>query len=262
MQHPAEWIAFEHPLSERIRFLLRLEFLFTEMRHHRADASVWGLRSGVRTFLDMLSVMGRTDMRTELLKELGDQHAALARLARRPEVHAARLAQVQAELAAAIGGLQAMSSSHPAMMLRENEFLFAILNRSSIPGGICGFDLPAYHRWLSRPHEQAGHDLELWSQRLRPLEHAIALYLQLLRESSQPLERVAEGGVYLHVPQAPCQLVRVILPAPADVYPEISAGKHRISIRLMQLGDVNTRNQQASGSIAFQLQCCHLAGHG
>ncbi|MBL6750141.1 MAG: cell division protein ZapD [Nevskia sp.] len=261
MQQAAEWIAFEHPLSERIRFLLRLEFLFAELRHHRADASVWGLRAGVHTFLDTLSVMGRTDMRTELLKELADQLAALGRLARRPEVNAARLAQVQGEIGSAIAGLQGMSSSHPAMMLRENEFLFAVLNRSSIPGGICGFDLPAYHRWLARPHDEAERDLETWSTRLRPIERAIGLYLQLLRESSEPIERVAEGGIYLHVPQAPCQLVRVLLPAEADVYPEISAGKHRISIRLMRLGDVNTRNNQAGGSIGFQFQCCHLAGH-
>jgi cell division protein ZapD len=261
MQQAAEWIAFEHPLSERIRFLLRLEFLFAEFRHHRADTSVWGLRAGVHTFLDTLSVMGRTDMRTELLKELGDQQAALKRLARRPEVNPARLEQVQGELAAVIAGLHGMSSSHPAMMLRENEFLFAILNRSSIPGGICGFDLPAYHRWLSRPHEDAERDLETWSACLRPIERAIGLFLDLLRESSQPIERVAEGGVYLHVPQAPCQLVRVLLRADAAVYPEISAGKHRISIRLMRLGDVNARNVQAGGSIGFRLQCCYLAGH-
>lgn len=261
MEQGADWVAFEHPLSERIRFLLRLEFLFAEYHHHRADVSAWGLRASVHTLLDTLSVMGRADVRTELLKEMLEQHTALTRLSKRPDVNHVRLAEVLGELSGAIADLQSMNTSHPAMMLRENEFLFAILNRSSIPGGTCGFDLPAYHRWLCRPPAQALRDLEAWSANLRPVERGIGLYLQLLRDSTQPADQVAEGGVFLHVPQAPCQLVRVLVPAAADVYTEISAGKHRVSIRFMRLGDVNTRNVQAGGSLPFRLQCCHLASH-
>ena len=47
----------------------------------------------------------------------------------------------------------------------------------------------------------------------------------------------------------------------SDVYPEISAGKYRVSIRFMRLSDVNTRNVQAGGSIDFRLQCCLLSNH-
>jgi cell division protein ZapD len=261
MDQGAEWIAFEHPLSERIRFLLRLEFLFAQYQHQRADHSPWGLRASLHTLLDMLSVMGRADLRTELLKDMLEQHAVLTRLSKRPEVNHERLGTVLQELARAAAGLQAMGSSHPAMVLRENEFLFAVLNRSSIPGGACGFDLPAYHRWLSRPQADTQRDLEGWYAKLRPLELAIALYLRLLRDSTQPAEHVAEGGVFLQVPQAAYQLVRVLVPDTVDVYPEISAGKHRVSVRFMRLDDVNTRNVQAGGSIPFRLQCCLLGNH-
>jgi cell division protein ZapD len=261
MDQGAEWIAFEHPLSERIRFLLRLEFLFAQYQHQGADTSAWGLRASLHTLLDILTVMGRTDLRTELLKEIFEQHATLTRMSTRPGINLARLGEVLRELAAAAGELQGMSSSHPAMVLRENEFLFAILNRSSIPGGACGFDLPAYHRWLSGPAAQTQRDLQSWFASLQPLQRAISLYLRLLRDSAQPVDHSAEGGIFLHVPQASYQLVRVLVPAAADVYPEISAGKHRVSIRFMRLGDVNTRNVQAGGSIPFRLQCCLLSNH-
>lgn len=261
MDQGADWIAFEHPLSERIRFLLRLEFLFAQYQHQLGDTSAWGLRASLHTLLDILSVMGRADLRTELLKEIFEQHATLTRLSKRPDINLERLGEVLKDLGGVAAELQSMGSSHPAMVLRENEFLFAVLNRSSIPGGACGFDLPAYHRWLSRPQEQTQRDLESWFASLRPLERAIGLYLRLLRDSTQPASHVAEGGVFLHVPQAAYQLVRVMVPAAADAYPEISAGKHRVSIRFMRLGDVNTRNVQASGSIPFRLQCCLLSSH-
>jgi cell division protein ZapD len=261
MDQGADWIVFEHPLSERIRFLLRLEFLFAQYQHQRNDSSAWGLRASLHSLLEILSVMGRADLRTELLKEIFEQHAALTRLSKRPDVNHERLNEVLRDLNSAAAELQGMSSSSPAMVLRENEFLFAILNRSSIPGGACGFDLPAYYRWLSRPQAETQRDINNWYASLRPLEHAITLYLRLLRESTQPGNQVAEGGVFLHVPQANYQLVRVLVPASADVYPEISAGKHRVAVRFMRLGDVNTRNVQAGGSIAFKLQCCLLSSH-
>lgn len=261
MDQGADWIVFEHPLSERIRFLLRLEFLFAQYQHQRGDASAWGLRANLHTLLEILSVMGRTDLRTELLKEIFEQHAALTRLSKRPDVNHQRLSEVLRDLNLASSELQGMSNASPAMVLRENEFLFAILNRSSIPGGACGFDLPAYYRWLSRPQAETQRDLASWYSSLVPLERAITLYLRLLRDSTQPSNQIAEGGVFLHIPQANYQLVRVMVPASADVYPEISAGKHRVAVRFMRLGDVNTRNVQANGSIAFRLHCCLLSSH-
>jgi len=261
MDQGADWISFEHPLSERIRFLLRLEFLFAQYQHQGADTSAWGLRASLHTLLDILTVMGRADLRTELLKEIFEQHAALTRLSKRPDVNLERLNEVLGNLGGAAEELQGMSSSHPAMMLRENEFLFAILNRSSIPGGACGFDLPAYHRWLAGPAVETQRDLQSWFTNLRPLQRAIGLYLRLLRDSAQPVEHIAAGGIFLHVPQGPYQLVRVLVPAAADVYPEISAGKHRVSVRFMRLGNVNARNVQAGGNITFRLQCCQLSNH-
>ena len=170
------------------------------------------------------------------------------------------MAATLGQLGAAIAELQGMASAYPAMTLRSNEFLFSVLNRSSIPGGVCGFDLPAYHWWLSRPREQVERDLDGWVANLLPVERSIGLYLRLLRESTEPSPHTAEGGVYLHVTQAAYQLVRVHLPALADVLPEISAGKHRVSIRFMRQGDINTRSAQAGGTIPFRLQCC-LLGH-
>lgn len=258
MDRVADWVCFEQPLSERTRSLLRLEFLFIEYAHHAADLSAWSLRAGLRTFLDILAVIGRTDLRTELLKDLTEQRSALNRLRARVELDHAKLDAVLAEISATLTALHA-STTHPSVVLRDNEFLFTVMNRSSIPGGTCTFDLPAYHRWLSRPYAEAERDLSQWFAPLRIYQTAIALYLRLLRKSTTSTEYIALGGVYLHVPQGVYPLLRVQIPSDSDVYPEISAGKHRFSFRFMRLGNVNVRNTQTVEDIRFRLQCCSLS---
>ncbi len=258
MERSGEWVVFEQPLTERVRAFLRLEFLFDEFAHFRADDSIAGARAAMKTFLDILSVIGRSDLRTDLMKDFAEQIAIFTRLRSRPQVDAVQLDRVLADLRGTGAALQKLGSAHPSQLLRENEFLFAVMNRSAIPGGTCAFDLPAYHRWLARSHIEIAADISTWTAQLQPFEQAIRLYLRLMRNSTQPSEQVAEGGVFLHTPQTFHPLIRVLIPQGMDVYPEVSAGKHRISIRFMSLGDVNVRNVQAVAEIPFRLQMCSI----
>jgi len=254
---PAEdWITFEQPLNERTRSFLRLSFLLAEVEHHRQDRTDWGARATIRALLDTLSVLARSDFKTELIKDLGEQQASLSRLRGHAEVDTKRLEAVLAEAARAVTALVQGAPTYAGALLRENDFLYAIHSRTAIPGGTCEFDLPSYHRWLQRGPDAIEHDLSTWTGRLKPFRTAVELSLRLLRESSQPEDQVASGGVFLHVPQALYSLVRVLVPASADIYPEISASKHRVAIRFMSLGNVNLRNVQAGGNQRFRLQCC------
>lgn len=255
-----ESVAFEHPLNERTRSFLRLQFLLSELEHHRRDFSDWGLRASMRALLDTLSVLGRTDFKTELLKELSDWQAALQRMHGHPEVKQQALREQLQAISQTQTALHRGPSGQPAALLRESDFLYAIHSRSAIPGGTCEFDLPAYHRWLSRDIGDIEDDLNRWSARVMPYKSAVDLSMQLLRDSSRATQHVASGGVFLQVPQATYSLIRVQLSSRDDVYPEISASKHRIAIRFMSLGNVNSRNVQATHDQPFVLQCCTPAG--
>ena len=258
MQQP--WIAFEQPLNERVRAFLRLEHLFDHFHHCRSDPSEFGLRNSVQALLELFAVLGRSDLKTELIRDLTEQHGILSRLSNRSDVDSERLQEYLRLLKESLRGLNRMATLYPAAILRENDFLHTLHNRSGIPGGTCGFDIPAYHRWLSRPREETELDLLGWGQPLQPLEDGIRVYLQLMRASGERFELIADGGVYLHVPRANYQLLRVLLPPTVDAFAEISAGRHRFSFRFMALGDVNQRNVQVTESIPFELQCCIL-GH-
>lgn len=249
-------IVFEQPLSERIRTFLRLEFLFGQYEHHRTDPTPYGTRARLHALLDILTVIGRSDLKKDILKDLHEQHAVLTRLGNRPGVDHARLQTVLNEIATAVHHLQQVATQFASTVLRENEFLMSVLNRSSIPGGTCAFDLPAYHHWLSQPVAVAQQDMDAWFADLVPFAQAILLNLRLLRGSVPLVDAVAPGGTYVHAPQGACSLLRVFVAADDHVYPEISAGSHRFTMRFMQMRDANQRALQVHRDVAFKLQCC------
>jgi cell division protein ZapD len=251
-------IVFEQPLNERVRTFLRLEFLFGQHHHHRADRTHWGVRATLRALLDILTIVSRSDLKTEILKELSEQHGALTRLQQRPGVDPARLQSVLAELNDAVNAMQVLTTHTLATVLRDNEFLISLLHRSTIPGGVGAFDLPSFHHWLSQPHDHIRRDLDAWFADLVPFERAVTLFLRLLRQSTEPLNEVAKGGMFVYTPHAEFELIRVLVGAGAGVYPEISAGRHRFTVRFMSQRDVNTRPVQAHADVPFQLQCCTL----
>lgn len=256
MNDPAAVVIFEQPLTERVRTFLRLEFLFGQHHHFRLDLSEFGVRSTLQSLLDILVVLSRTDLKNEIWKELADQHASLTKLVSKPGVDPSRLRDTLSEISLAQQALQ-QTTQFAVTALRGNDFLISVLNRSSVPGGATAFDLPTYHHWLSRP-ASVRRDLDSWYGEIQPYSQAVALYLRLLRQSTQAEILTAAGGMHVHTPTGACSLLRVGVDTKLDVYPEISAGRHRFSVRFMAFADIHARPQQTAENIPFTMQCCNL----
>jgi cell division protein ZapD len=249
-------IIYEQPLNERIRTFLRLEFLFSQAAQHLHDDSQWGSRSTLTSLLDILSIFGRTDLKTEVLKELERHGATLARLKSNPDVDHDRLAKTLGELAS-LGRTLRESSGPIAADLKTNEFLSSIQQRAAIPGGTCDFDLPAFHFWLQQPSQQRARDLARWLNRFEAAACAIQTILRLVRESAVMKSVVAESGFFQKTLDAshPCQLVRVRVARKVPCHAEISGGRHRFTVRFLETGkDGHVR--QSTQNIPFELGCC------
>ncbi|MGH8396991.1 MAG: cell division protein ZapD [Gammaproteobacteria bacterium] len=255
---PAEWLVYEQPLSERIRTFLRLEFLFEQCEHHVNLTSPWDSRSAIAAILEIGSLLTRGDVRTEVLKELERCLLFLNRLTGSPEVDSARLQSVLTELDTLRNAMNG-DGRQLGLGLKENEFLNTIRNRMAIPGGTCQFDLPVYHAWLTQTHAKRIRDLQHWLEEIRPLRDTINLLMALTRESALPTRETAEQGMYLRIFEGPaCPLVRVMVPATSGVYPEISAGRQRITIHFLERHEADGRAQQTKRDIGFKLVCCQL----
>jgi len=250
-------IRFEQPLTERMRTFLRIEFLYEQTLFHVDEPTDFGARAAIAGLLEILTILGRGDVRTDVMKELERQAEMLGRYRSQPGVDPTRLTgliqnveELRRELAEA--GSQLINP------LKECDFLNTIRHRSAIPGGTCMFDLPDYGYWLHLPAAERRQQLETWIDKLKPLCHAVAEVLWLTREATEPTEKVATGGLYHHSFDRTEQtnLVRVLLPANAGAYPEISAGQHRFTVRFLRWRGVDERPLQVNQDVRFLLALC------
>ncbi len=145
-------IIYEHPLNERVRTLLRLEHLFREVDYHAPRSEVWASRAAISSLLDMASIFSRADIKTDLIKELKRHQEKLQSIDMSQGVDTDRLQQILNELKLITEEIHDLTGQI-GQSLRSNEFLKSIMQRSSIPGGNCTFDLPLYHHWLEQSHE-------------------------------------------------------------------------------------------------------------
>ena len=144
---PASVIRYEHPLNERIRTLMRLEDLYQRAQFFAAQADAPDHHAALLALFEITDVAARADLKTDLLQELERQKQLLAPLRANPAIETRVLEPLLADIDRASAALLAQTGKAGAH-LRDNEWLMTIKQRTAIPGGVCEFDLPAYHYWL------------------------------------------------------------------------------------------------------------------
>jgi len=249
---------FEHPLNERMRGFLRLEFLFKSFDGYRSALSQSSqARAAMYALLDLQTITSRNELRNELIKELERHINLLREYQSRRGVDIERLNDVLTRLSTHRDRLYAINAQELAKA-RDSEFLAAIRHRISIPGGTCDFDLPDYAHWLNQSRDVIQKDLDAWVEPMRPLGGAVTDVLWITRENARPREEVALDGSH-HINferESPIQLLRITLPAGSQLYPQISGSHHRCSIRLLEWQSAVNRGVQAQGNVHFLLTRC------
>lgn len=250
-------ITYEFPLNERIRVFIRLEQLFQQLSHFLSGATVWDKRAAINVLLDIIAILSRNDVKSELLKELDRHTKVLNKIAVRQNVDTDKLEDLLSQLNATSKKLYA-ASGKISIHVMESDLFQSIAQRSSIPGGTCSFDLPEFHYWLEQDESVRLKDLEQWTSPFNDIYTAIDLVLGFIRNSTSPKEEVAEAGFFqisLDKSQ-PSQLLKVSLEKSLPYFAEISGGKHRCTIRFMEPSSDEKRPIQSSDNIPFELTCC------
>jgi cell division protein ZapD len=250
-------LIFEQPLNERMRTFLRLDFLYNQALYHNEKASQWGSRAAVGSLIDILAITTRSDVRSEVLKEIERHLAQLSEFENKSGVDGSRLRALINNLSRLRSALSAAGGTF-VQPLRDSEFLAAIKHRSAIPGGTCEFDLPDYFFWLNQDAGSRTQAFNEWLALLRPLCDAVAEVLWLTRQNGRSRKEVAAGGTFTinFDRDTPLQLLRICVPADSGIYPEISGSHHRCSVRFLRWNGLASRPSQAEGDIPFQLITC------
>jgi cell division protein ZapD len=240
-----------------MRTFLRLEFLYQQLLYNNEQVSDWATRATIAGLLEILAILSRGDVRSEVHKELDHQIDLLQRFQSQPGVDGGRLDTLIRNLLGNRAEIDGIGTQY-LQPLKESDFLNAIKNRSAIPGGTCEFDLPEYNHWLRQSPERRQQDVSRWVGAIRPLCDAVSEVLWLIRESGQPRNRVAINGMYQHSMQkdAHCRLLRVSVSGDKSLYPEISGSQHRFTVRFLEWSSIDKRAVQTGHDVSFQLSIC------
>ena len=236
---------------------MRLEFLYQQMLYNSELESTWATRATIAGLLEILAILSRGDVRSEVHKELDHQLDVLQRFQSQPGVDTRRLDTLVRNLIESRAEIDVIGTQY-LQPLKDSDFLNAIKNRSAIPGGTCEFDLPEYSHWLRQAHSRRQEDLSKWIGAIRPLCDAVTEVLWLIRESAQPLDKLAINGMYQHSMQkdSHCRLLRINLPNGSGLYPEISGSQHRFTVRFLEWSTIDSRAVQTGHDVSFQLSIC------
>jgi cell division protein ZapD len=253
-----ETIVYEQPLNEYIRFCLRLEYLFAQVKYYLDKQSHWDIHSTLATIIEIVNTIDRPDIKSKLTNALHLHLSALSELQASPGVNKGKLQNILHQLNQSIAVLH-NTQGKLGQCLRDNEFLASIRQRMNIPGGTSNFAIPAYYLWLQQPLEQQQKTLRIWFSTFQQLQTIINLLLQLTRESAVPILQIAHQGFYQEMlaTNISYQMIRVIIPKRNNIYPEISVGRHRLSIYFFNL-DIANRATQVNDNVEFELARCKV----
>jgi cell division protein ZapD len=251
-------IRYEHPLNERIRTLMRLEDLFARASFFASGEDASDHHAALLSLFEITEVAARADLKADLVQELERQKQVLAPLRSDERIDQAALAALLTEIEQVNASLLAQAGK-VGTHLRENEWLMAIKQRAAIPGGVCEFDLPAYHYWLHKPPPARRHDLAGWIEPFAPIRIGSAIVLRLLRENSRTSHHTATHGVFqlMMTTTKVAQLVQLTLEHELPIVPEISANKYALNIRFIGVSGMDRGNVVAQ-DVGFELAFCNL----
>jgi cell division protein ZapD len=106
--------------------------------------------------------------------------------------------------------------------------------------------------------ERRQRDLAVWVNDIRPLCDAATEVLWLIRESAEPIDKLAIHGMYQHSMQkdTSCRLLRVALKEGCNLFPEISGSQHRFTVRFLEWTTIKSRAVQTTQDVPFALSIC------
>lgn len=243
-------VIYEYPLNEKMRTWLRIEFLLNQLNtllplQDHASALHFFRNTG-----DLLDLFERGEVRSELVKELERQQRKLQAWVEVPGVDQERIAALRQQLKETSAML--LSAPRIGQALREDKLIGLVRQRLSIPGGCCSFDLPGLQLWLNVSQEKRDIQVNNWLNSLEPLNQALKLVLELIRNSSILRKQTSLNGFYQDNAED-SDLLRLKLNLSEELYPQISGHKSRFAIRFLPL---NSENGTVPERLDFELACC------
>lgn len=255
-----QYVNYEMALNENMRIALRLEHLFRHFQSYlsMAELSRVDARSAVQSLLATLELIRRPDLKTKLLQSLSLQVTKLLSIKDHAQCDHLVLQQLVDNLHRCAEYIHAIPG-RIGDALYHNEFLSALNLQLNAVGRGASENMPAFVCWLHSPAAKLRQDLRTWFEHCLQLPAVIEQLLMAVRLNYTEQQITCKQGFYtqqLSLGQQ-YQLLRLQLAQSVSVYPEVSVGKHRISMRLVT-ADMTTSGKAAQfdQQLDFHMMLC------
>jgi cell division protein ZapD len=248
-------LVFEYPLQENIRSYLRLESLFQQYRRNINATNKDHHLHALKTLLEILEVLERGDIRSELIKELSRLLKHFKNLKQNPEVDSSKLKTFLSQ----IEQLNHWAHNYQGKFgetTRQSHFIASVKLRSNIPGGNCFFDCPELYLFLNKSIEERKQNFDFWMADIKGINTSVEVILRLIRDSASWQKNTAiAGGFILETPHQSLKLLRIKNISGTNLFPEFSCGKQRSSIHFMTLNQ-QSKKTPSNFLVDFELSSC------
>lgn len=233
---------------------MRLCFLMKRFNYHLEDPTPKNCQAAIMALLELYNLSSRLDVKNAALHVLDFQSQAIRQADGVQCVDSAHILRILATLDEKSKRLHSFRGQL-GQQLKSHSFLNTLRQRASIAGGINGLDIPLFNYWLNRPDKERVDDLRSW---VRPYEiafEAIQILMDLIYQGIDEQTIVAESGFYQSSlnHDKDYQILAIELPDNARVYPEISAGKQRFSVRFVDASALEEKGKQITDNVEFKL---------
>ncbi len=245
-------VIYEHPLNEKQRTFMRVEYLFGQLDSCRSLSHPFQLQVFFDALFAMVELLDRSDLRSDIAKELERNEHNLVKWSQHPEICNAALEETLRQVI----NLQNTLSKKEKVCnpLKDDPFLESIRKRFTMPGPSCDFDLPQLHFWMQLNPQDKKAQIDGWLEHLSSTREAIYLIQTFVRERSNFVNTKAPGGFYQDNSEN-LDMLRIKYTPAYGAYPTVSGNKYRYAIRFMRLCDEQGRTT-VDEDVMFSLARC------
>lgn len=239
---------YEYPVNECIRLCLKIEPLLKQLEILSNQTHPLQHKNQILLLINIINILDRQDIKTKFIKLITQQQTALLSLQNNNKVDQSTLQYWVQKLRTLSNNIQ--NTNNILDDLKQDKLINLIIQQQCTTYGIANFMVPQLQCWLQLPDEYRIQQIAAWKQKLSLIESIISTLLPLIRNTAIfQKETVTNQNFFqtnLITKERDLYLIRIKM-YHADIYPEISVGKHRLIINFL-----STYTQNKNQDIKFE----------
>lgn len=251
-------ICYEQPANEEIRVCIRIEQMFQQIDRYYQVQKTLNFKNILINIIGILNLLDRPDIKLKLSKQIEAHFKNLQLHSESPHIDK----EIVTTLMTQLDSYRSVLLNQQGKLyepLRSTEFIKQISQQILNGHGLCSFDTPILHHWLSHDTSSVIQDIDTWLEQLGLIRDITNLILTLTRKNLKTSQLQTNSGIYQQNLDNTLdfQLFRVFIPEQYSVYPKISAGRQHITIHFYDASHKD-RLLPYTQTLNFELHSCFL----